>query len=284
MAALLMQSDMHCNTTMIRLQAQVVALLRDRYGGAVPAAMAVSGDLTTNGTAAEGGCIRHEAAIADGAPVAAVTGNHESDVSVGQMRDAGMQVLQGSVEDLAGVSVLGDGDPSRSELFGATALRGEETEAQMGARLRDVAEDEHPEVVLVHEAYAAQAFLGVDDMRDFLSARGSATQPEDDGVSDVPTAAIFYGHWHRSVAPRVVWNSDGSWTLVMELDTSGGAIDTPTLNYFSTPWSRPQQEASFPVVFLDRASGLVTGYQLYRFDTDGSVSVLPRVEVGAPQG
>ena len=78
----------------------------------------------------------------------------------------------------------------------------------------------------------------------------------------------------------MVWNDDGTWTLVMELDTSGGAIDTPTIGHFSTPWSRPQQEASFPVMFLDDDSGLVTGYQLYRFATDGTATVLPRVDIG----
>jgi hypothetical protein len=91
---------------------------------------------------------------------------------------------------------------------------------------------------------------------------------------------VLYGHWHRSVEPRVVWNSDGSWTLVMELDTSGGAVASPTIGHFSTPWTPPQQEASFPVLFLDRDTGLVTGYQLYSFATDGTVTVHPRVEVG----
>jgi hypothetical protein len=280
--AVLMQSDMHCNTTMTRLQRQVVDLLRSRFGKEVPALLAITGDLTTNGTAAEGGCIRHEAGVAAGSPVVAVTGNHETEESVRQMRDAGMQVLEGAVREVAGVTVLGDGDPSRTELFGATALRGDETEDEMGARLRTLAEDSHPDLVLVHEAYAAQAFLRVGDMAAFLQQRGSATVPHDDGVPDVPAAAVFYGHWHRSVEPRVVWNSDGTWTLVMELDTSGGAVDTPTLNHYSTPWSAPQQEASFPVVFLDKDSGLVTGYQVYRFRTDGSASVLPRVDVGPP--
>ncbi|MGD9958046.1 metallophosphoesterase family protein [Nocardioides sp.] len=278
--AVLMQSDMHCNTTMIRLQSQVVSMLRDQFGEDVPALLAVTGDLTTNGTAAEGGCIADEAAIADGAPIAAVTGNHESEVSAAQMEEAGMTVLSGAVQELGGVRVLGDGDPARSELFGATRLRGEETQTDLGTRLREAAQDERPDLVLVHEAYAAQAFLGVDDMRAFLDARGSATIPQEDDIDDVPAAAVFYGHWHRSVEPRVVWNSDGSWTLVMELDTSGGAVASPTIGRFSTPWSRPLQEASFPVVFLDEESGLVTGYQVYSFAPDGVVTVLPRVDVG----
>lgn len=279
--AVLMQSDMHCNTSMIRLQSQVASMLRDRFGAGTPALLAVTGDLTTNGTAAEGGCIKDEAAIAGDAPVAAVTGNHESDVSAAQMSDAGMTVLDGSLTELGRVAVLGDGDPDRSELFGATGLGGEETEAEMGDRLYDVARRHRPQLVLVHEAYAAQAFLGVEGMTDFLGGRGSVTGPRGDGVRDLPASAVFYGHWHRSIEPRVVWNSDGTWTLVMELDTSGGAVDTPTIGHFSTPWSRPQQQASFPVVFLDEDTGLVTGYQLYGFATDGTVTISSRVDVGA---
>ncbi len=79
--AVMMQSDMHCNTTMIRLQSRVFSMLSDQYGDddrPVPALLGITGDLTTNGTAAEGVCIRDEAAIAGGAPIAAVTGNHES--------------------------------------------------------------------------------------------------------------------------------------------------------------------------------------------------------------
>ncbi|CAN5430507.1 hypothetical protein BH11ACT8_BH11ACT8_04900 [soil metagenome] len=286
--SVIMQSDMHCNTSMIRLQKQVVALLKQQHGDGVPALMAITGDLTTNGTGAEGTCIRDEAAIAGDTPVAAVIGNHESDISSTQMSDAGMHVLTGDIEDLGGFRVLGDGDPNRSELFGATMPRGDETQEGLGRRLRQVAADQgsdnRPDLVLVHEAYAAAAFLGIEDMNTFMQNPDATTltDPVEDGVDDVPASAIFYGHWHRSIDPRVVWNSDGSWTLVMELDTSGGAIDSPTINKFSTPWSRPQQEASFPVLFLDEETRMITGYQLYRFATDGTATVLPRVDVGIP--
>ncbi len=286
--SVMMQSDMHCNTTMIRLQRRVFSMLDD--AGDAPSLLAISGDLTTNGTAAEGTCIADERAIAGDAPVAAIGGNHESAGSEEQMADAGMEVLDGSVEEVGGVRVLGDNDPSRTELFGTTALRGDEGQEGQGQRLREVASDadsdERPDLVLVHEAYAAQAFLEIESVADLLeSPETSLTEPPDDveadGVGDVPAGALFYGHWHRQVPPRVLWNSDGTWTLLMELDTTGGAVDTPTINNFSTPWSRPQQEASFPVVFLDEDSRLVTGYQLYRFGTDGTVTVEPRVDVGA---
>jgi hypothetical protein len=281
--AVLLQSDMHCNTTMITLQDKVAGLLHERYGAAVPALLAITGDLTTNGTAAEGSCIKHEAAIARGAPIAAVTGNHESATSVEQMKAAAMTVLDGKPADLAGISVLGSGDPERSELFGPTALRGDDTEAEVGNRLYDAAREDRTDLLLVHEAYAAQAFIGVTDMTELLDARRDPTVRYEDGVRDLPASAVLYGHWHRQIAPRVVWNSDGTWTLVMELDTSGGAIDAPNIGHFSTPWSRPQQEASFPVLFLDRDSGLVTGYQLYSFAVDGHVTVRTRVDVGDPR-
>ena len=280
--AVLMQSDMHCNTTMIRLQKQVRELLQERFGDQVPAGVAVTGDLTTNGTPAEGGCIRDERTIAGERPMVAVTGNHESAVSADQMRDAGMKVLDGTRADVDGVTMLGAGDPSRSELFGATSLRGHDSEVDVGRRLYDQAKDQRTDLLLVHEAYAAAAFIGTEDMRAFLDARGSTVTPYEDGVRDLPASAVLYGHWHRPVEPRVVWNSDGSWTLVMELNTSGGAVASPTIGHFSTPWTKPQQEASFPVLYLDRASGLVTGYQIYRFQTYGSAAIEPRVHVGDP--
>ena len=284
--AVMMQSDMHCNTTMIRLQSQIFSTLRERFGEAVPSLLAITGDLTTNGTAAEGVCVRDEAAITDGGPIAAVTGNHESDVSEQQMDEAGMTVLDGSTEEIGGVRVLGDGDPSRSELFGETRPRGEETQAGLGERLAaEAADGDRPDLVLVHEAYAAQAFLDIESVDALMQSEPESLteppdDPADDTVDDVPTSAVFYGHWHRSIEPRVLWNSDGTWTLLMELDTTGGAIDSPTINNFSTPWSQPAQEASFPVVFLDEESRLVTGYQLYSFDTNGAVVVSPRVDVG----
>ncbi len=279
--AVMMQSDMHCNITMIRLQGQVWSLLHDQFQDAAPRLMGVTGDLTTNGTAAEGTCIRDERDIVGDAPFVAVTGNHESDVSEKQMQDAGMTVLDGSTEEVEGVRLLGDGDPARSELFGSTALRGDETQQDVGQRLYEEARDgDRPDLVLMHEAYAVQAFLDVGEMRSFMDDAGSPTTPTEDDVRDAPAAAVFFGHWHESVPPRVVWNDDGTWTLVMELDTSGGAVDTPTITNFSTPWSSPRQTASFPVVFLDEERRLVTGYQIYRFEPDGDVVVEPRVDVG----
>ncbi len=282
--AIMMQSDMHCNAAMTVLQRRVVELLNEKYGEGTVSLMAITGDLTTNGTAAEGACIRDQAAVADGAPVVAVAGNHESRLSADQMAGAGMTVLDGSTTEVAGTTVLGRNDPARTELFGPTRLRGEATQRSVGEELYEKALEDRPELVLVHEGYSVEAFLGdeVRDVRRFLDEAGSPTDRYEDGIRDLPASAVFYGHWHRDVPPRVVWNSDGTWTLVMELNTSGGAIATPTLNHFSTPWSQPQQLASFPLLFKNRETGLITGYQLYNFEPDGTVRIDPPVPVGPP--
>jgi len=282
--AIMTQSDMHCNTTMTALQRQVVRMLDQRYGAMSISLLAISGDLTTNGTAAESACVEGEASVAGPAPVVAVTGNRDSDATAEQMARAGMEVLDGTTVEEAGISVLGVGDPQRTEMFGPTHLRGTAIEASVGRSVYATATSDRPDVVMLHEGYAVESFVGVQDMRPFLDGRGSPTAYQEDGVRDLPAVVVLYGHWHRDVAPRVVWNSDGSWTLVMELNTSGGAIATPTINHFSTPWSTPQQTASFNVVFENSRNRLVTGYQTYRFDVDGTVTVLPRVDVGSPDG
>ncbi len=195
-----------------------------------------------------------------------------------------MTVLDGSVEEVGGLRVLGDTDPSRSELFGATKQRGEETQEGQGERC--AARPRTPTTAPTwcwftrptprrrsSASTRSESLLKDEDKPSF-------TVPTEDDVDDVPAAAVFYGHWHRSIEPRVIWNDDGSWTLLMELDTTGGAIDSPTPTNFSTPWSKPLQEASFPVVFLDEETRLVTGYQLYRFDTDATVTIEPRVDIG----
>ncbi|MGH3447178.1 MAG: hypothetical protein ACRDP4_06100 [Nocardioidaceae bacterium] len=284
--AIMMQSDMHCSSTMMKLQKKVVSMINHRYGDGTISMLAISGDLTVNGTSAAAGCIKSDAAVADGAPTVAVTGNHDSTITVEQMKDAGMEVLDGHTVEKAGTTVLGTGDPSRTVMFGSTSYRGDATEHSVGEKLYSAAQEDDPQMVLVHEGYAAEAFIDpkIDDMTKFLDGRGSNTEYWDDGIRDLPTSGIFYGHWHRVILPRVVWNSDGSWSLVMELNTSAGAIASPTLSHFSTPWSPPQQTASFPVIFKNSDSGLITGYQMYTFTTDGSTEVTPRVEIGTPDG
>ena len=85
-------SDLHCNQATTEL---ITRLTR----ATEPALVLSSGDDTVNGTAAERGCIRREAAIAGGLPFLVAPGNHDSNITETQMSSDGMTVLDGEVVD-----------------------------------------------------------------------------------------------------------------------------------------------------------------------------------------
>jgi hypothetical protein len=103
-------SDLHCNQAMTDLISRLARVTK-------PSVVLSSGDDTVNGTAAERGCIRREAAISNGVPFLVATGNHDSDVTEAQMRATGMTVLDGQVAETEGLSVLGDDDPEHNIPF-----------------------------------------------------------------------------------------------------------------------------------------------------------------------
>ncbi|HET8915496.1 MAG TPA: metallophosphoesterase, partial [Propionibacteriaceae bacterium] len=87
-------SDLHCNQAMTELLGRLAHATQ-------PSIVLSSGDDTVNGTAAERGCIRREAAIPDRVPFLVATGNHDSEVTEAQMRSVGMTVLDGQVVEAA---------------------------------------------------------------------------------------------------------------------------------------------------------------------------------------
>ena len=88
-------SDLHCNQATTEL---ITRLTR----ATEPAVVLSSGDDTVNGTAAERGCIRREAAIAGDLPFLVAPGNHDSNITETQMSSDGMTVLDGAVVDAGG--------------------------------------------------------------------------------------------------------------------------------------------------------------------------------------
>ena len=125
-------SDLHCNQAMTELISRLAHATQ-------PSMVLSSGDDTVNGTAAERGCIRREAAIPDGVPFLVATGNHDSDVTEAQMRSVGMTVLDGQVVEAAGLSVLGDDDPEHNIPFSVDRVKERpESEEEMAQRLVDV--------------------------------------------------------------------------------------------------------------------------------------------------
>lgn len=245
-------SDLHCNQAMTEMLRRLVLLTR-------PAQVLSSGDDTVNGTAAERFCITREASIAIDQPVVVATGNHDTDVTEAQMRNAKMTVLDGQVVEVGGLAVLGDDDPERNLPFSVQRVMDRpESEEQLGQRLADTAAGKGVDVLLVHQPAAA----------DVIMARPNA-----------PARLVLWGHFHSENGPTVVTHDDGSWTVGMQQGTAGG-VRQPTISSFSTPFSPPLISADVYFYFRDDATGLVTGVQPVRFGPDASVTISPRIDTG----
>jgi predicted phosphodiesterase len=245
-------SDLHCN--------QVMAELISRLAHATePSIVLSSGDDTVNGTAAERGCIRREAAIPDGVPFVVATGNHDSDVTEAQMRRVGMTVLDGQVVEEAGLNVLGDDDPEHNIPFSVDRVKERpESEEDMAQRLVDVARDRDTDVLLVHQPVAARVIMD---------------------APNLPVPLVLWGHYHAESGPTVIMHNDGSWTVGMQQSTAGG-VHQPMITSFSTPFSPPLISADVYFYFRDDTTGLITGVQPVHFRPDATVLIEDRIATG----
>jgi hypothetical protein len=169
-------SDLHCNTGM----AQVVAAAARATGSEL---VLDGGDTTMDGTSVERYCIDQiAAALPDDATWVTAPGNHDTKTTAEQERAAGAVVLDGKVERVAGLRILGDADPTHTELAVGTSLVGEESLTDVGERLaRTACEDGPVDLLLVHQPLMTEA-------------------PLDSGC--VPAAVV--GHMHSRINPKVV--------------------------------------------------------------------------------
>lgn len=250
----------------------------------------IAGDVTSNGTVAESDFVHREAEVAPGIPVVAAKGDHDTDVTVDQLLDAGVAVPDTEIVEAGGLRVASARDPAFKALFGGLVVN--ETgisEAEVGAKLREVVDDrddDGPVYVVLHQPRAVDGYLD-GELETVRRTEGSLTRPVDDGVPDLPPGMVTYGHLHDPAGPWVVWNTDGdeiTWTVVSQLGTSGGVEENPTFNRFSTPFSVPLKAVSVQLQFVSRESGLQTGYLPITIATDGTVTVGDRVDVGLPGG
>lgn len=286
-----------------RARKAVYPMLEEALGGEDAIAVrTISGDISSNGTVAEKGFVRGEAEASPDIPTVAAKGDHDSDTTMEQLREYGVQTPDREIVDVDGVSVAGAADPAFKQLFGGlvTNESGLE-EADLGAELREVVDDADlddgtPLVVLLHQPRAVAGYLGIDSTSSLSTsladAVGSETVPRDDGIDDVPPGMVDYGHLHDVGGPWVVWNTgdpddpdaEVTWTVVSQLGTSGGVLETPTFNRFSTPFSTPLKAVSMMLQYVDEDSGLQTGYVEITVAVDGTVSIGDRVDVGLPGG
>ena len=266
-------------------------LLQEALGEETIVARTISGDISSNGTVAEEGFVRSEAAVSPGIPVIAVKGDHDSETTVEQMEDNDVPMLDVELLDEGGLRFTGAADPAFKALFGGLVVNDSGiSESDIGEQLRELVDDEEadePVVVVLHQPRAAAAYLGIGSTGDLRASEGRETTPYDDGITDVPPGTVNIGHLHDVSGPWVIWNTDGdetTWTVVNQLGTSGGVEENPTFNRFSTPFSTPLKAVSVELQYLNSESGLQTGYAEIVIAPNGTVTVTDRVDLGLPGG
>ncbi|HET8602168.1 MAG TPA: metallophosphoesterase [Segeticoccus sp.] len=300
--ACLMLSDVHSNADMITVYRRFVRTLNKTYGPDTLKTAFFDGDQTYGGATDKAAVDAMAGITGKNGKEYAVVGNHDSYLTVRQMRGAGMHVLDGPTVDIApGISATGVTDPQLTKqgaLFTADTVprpgHGKETEADAGRTLLKRMEANRPTLGLAHEADALQPILQLTSisksgMSTWFNANSWMKDPDagdnaNDGVPDIPASAAAYGHWHRQFMYRVVGNTDGTWTVVMELGTAGGVSPVQSLSHFSTPQTIPGKRASAAIMIVNDTSGLVTSVQEISTDRDGDVTAGPAHHVGSPDG
>jgi hypothetical protein len=282
--ALLLESDRHSNEPMIRATANFIDIYKADHGDDAIEQILDAGD-RDYGTPFEKYYRSLFKLLSSRVPVVGVRGNHDLAQSTEDIENAGVTLVDGDVVKTGSTTVLGEADPSQTVLFGATTLPEGVTQTTIGDKAYETAKEQQPEVTLLHEGYAVAAMLGVDDIKKVMATPSSYQTPYMDGIRDIPTNMIAYGHWHEDAPYKVLDNSDGTWTVVFQLGTAGGAIGDATIgNMIGLPYEPPKKQASFVMAFKNKTSGLITGAQIYRFDPDGTVTIEPRIDFGTSDG
>ena len=149
-------SDLHCNVGM-------APLIRTVVEGADADLVLDAGDTTINGTSVEQYCVTTFArAVPDGVELVTSPGNHDSAETSKNYARAGATVLDGSVVEVDGLRILGDGDPNETRVgAGGTAQAGKESAAEEARRLADVACDDADgvDLLLIHTPAVGEATL-----------------------------------------------------------------------------------------------------------------------------
>lgn len=246
-------TDLHCNRPMTKIWARLVAVTKPKVGFS-------TGDDTDNGTAVEQSCITREAAMVGDRPFLDAPGNHDSNTTtVDQLTAAGATVLDGHVAKVDGIRFLGDADPEHNPPFSIDRIHERsETEAQMGDRMVHAASGRHVDIMMLHQPRATAPIV-------------HRTNP--------PARLVAWGHLHEEDGPNVIYHSDGSWTVAMQMGTAGGKAN-PTITAISTPFSTPRKSADTYLYFRDQPTGLITGIQPIHALPDGTLHIDKRINTG----
>lgn len=232
LATFVFESDLHCNLGMTRVISEVAVQADASF-------VLSGGDLTMSGTQLEAVCTEVYLSRLGGTPLVLVLGNHDSAQTGNDLEASGAAVLRGEPVEVAGLTLLGDSDPYRSQIGSPTTLRGEETASEFTDRTTESACDTKPDILVIHNpAYAASA------------------------IEDQCAPVVLSGHRHREQGPTVTGD-----TVAYSVDNSGGTGEnTPSYGPLAT-------NSAVAVFYYDPDTATVSGYRTVEFSRDGTVSV-----------
>lgn len=232
---LLVVSDLHCDIGM----AEPVARLVQLSGTDV---VLDAGDTTMDGSEVEKTCVTAFAkAIGPDVPVVVADGNHDSETTSSQEREAGWTVLDGETVEVEGLRILGDSDPDATRLLRGTSPASDETKEEVAERLATTACEEEPDLLLVHNPRVGAQAL-------------------EQGC--VP--AQVSGHLHTRTDPQRI----GSGVRYISSSTAGAVEGKLTVGPL-------QGTAEMTLLRVDRDTSAVTGWRLVEVSPQAEVTVGP---------
>ncbi|MBA3339886.1 MAG: metallophosphoesterase family protein [Geodermatophilaceae bacterium] len=232
LATFVFESDLHCNLGMTRVISEVASQSQASF-------VLSGGDITMSGTQLEALCTDVYQRRLGGMPLVLVLGNHDSDQTGADLDAGGAAVMHGEPIGVAGLTLLGDSDPYRSQIGASTTLRGVETAKEFTNRTAQAACDTHPDVLVVHDP--AQAALA---------------------ITDQCAPLVLSGHRHHEEGPTVTED-----TVAYTVDNSGGTGEnTPSYGPLAT-------DSAVAVFYYDPDSAVVLGFRTVAFGRDGFVGV-----------
>ena len=241
-------SDLHCNVGM----APVISAAVDLAGAGV---VLDAGDTSVNGTQVERYCITAfmNAYRAGGArEIVFAGGNHDSALTAEQVRAAGGTVLSGEIVTVEGIDILGDVDPLETRIGQGTSVAREETPAQAGERLADLAceRTEPVPILLIHTPAVGEASLD----------RGCAVTQ-------------LSGHMHKWQGPQ----RHAQGVRLVNGSTAGAVAGQATVGPLAGT-------ATIGVLRISPEHGRVVDYQKITVDPDGVAEVGWRMPFPVPAG
>jgi len=233
----LVVSDLHCNINM----AKPLNTIQQAIGNEL---VINSGDMVISGTEPEKYCVETlSSANPDGTQVILSLGNHDSELTAEQARDAGFEVLDGDPVTYTGLTFLGSSDPRRSDFGKEIYSTNGETVEQQGKKLAETAcaQDEPIDIIVAHDNNATTETM----------ERGCAL-------------TSLTGHLHQSEGPFTLDNG-GVWYVS---GTAAGASEgSPTIE------SELGSTSQMSIWLFDRETGRAIYMRIISIQPDGSVDV-----------